>query len=338
MSKIIWPSEIDKYEAIGYLAKLNVIDFIEATVPEDKLEKFMDEYAGKCSYGFPYITKAGSKYGYQFRIYLNDTDGCPEFLRTQLDDTYKNRINDTRFIAELVKDFGFRFTRESQNLLEIMQKVQLQGEDEFKWFKRGFNSYTNFLESLSDRIAKDVLKAPNIVEPTHSPKNKGKTVEKINKKAKTALSDEELFTLGWLGEAYIYKMLCAKDKVLLAALGMPSSASFFVTWFNEGYDNNRKWEDKSVGQGCDIIVSSGEECKYIEVKTSKRKNTLFTMTSNEMQKMEEELENYYLVKIDYLERILNGESPDVIVFDTPYETFFKPKKMKEATFRIEGDY
>ena len=44
-----------------------------------------------------------------------------------------------------------------------------------------------------------------------------------------------------------------------------------------------------------------------------------------------------LAKIDYLEKILRGESPEVMVFDAPYDTFFKPEKMKEATFKVEGD-
>ena len=91
LSKIEWPSDADKFEAIGYLAKSGVIDAIEATVPADKLRKFKDEYCNKYSIEFPYVTKAGSKFGYQFRIYLSDTEGCPDFLATQLDEKYKNR-------------------------------------------------------------------------------------------------------------------------------------------------------------------------------------------------------------------------------------------------------
>ena len=115
MSKIEWPSDSDKFEAIGYLAKPGVIDTIEATVPADKLKKFKDEYHNKYSIEFPYVTKAGSKFGYQFRIYLSDTEGCPDFLASQLDEKYKNRINDTSFIAELVNEYGFRFTKKPQN-------------------------------------------------------------------------------------------------------------------------------------------------------------------------------------------------------------------------------
>ena len=39
MSKIEWPSDEDKFEAIGYLAKPGVVGTIEATVPADKLKK-----------------------------------------------------------------------------------------------------------------------------------------------------------------------------------------------------------------------------------------------------------------------------------------------------------
>lgn len=47
MSRIEWKSIEDKYEAIGYLAKPGVIETIEATVPEDKLDKFKEEYIRK---------------------------------------------------------------------------------------------------------------------------------------------------------------------------------------------------------------------------------------------------------------------------------------------------
>ena len=58
------------------------------------------------------------------------------------------------------------------------------------------------------------------------------------------------------------------------------------------------------------------------------------MTSKEMQKMRDEAGKYYLIKIDFLERILKDESPEVMVFDSPYDAFFKPEKMKEATFKV----
>ena len=94
-----WPSIEDKLEAIGYLAVPGVIGSIEATVPKGKAEQFREEYKNSYSEEYPY---EADKYGRQFRIYLNDTEGCPEFLRDHLDGRFGNRINNTKFIDELV--------------------------------------------------------------------------------------------------------------------------------------------------------------------------------------------------------------------------------------------
>ena len=336
LSKIEWPSEADKFEAIGYLAKPGVIDTIEATVPADKLKKFKEEYHNKYSIEFPYVTKAGSKFGYQFRIYLSDTEGCPDFLATQLDEKYKNRINDTSFIAELVNEYGFQFTKKLQNIEIIRNSVRRKGANQIKSFEKGFRVYSDFLYDLSEKMNEDNLPQLRIVQPKATGKSRGRKL-KSSGEMKSSFTREQLFKLGWLGETYIYKMLFVKDASLLRMLGVSVSDNYTIEWFNEGVCIGKEWEDKSVGQGCDIILSVGSDKKYIEVKASKRKNALFTMTSNEMQKMKDAAGKYYLIKIDYLEKILKGESPEVMVFDAPYDTFFKPEKMKEATFKVEGD-
>lgn len=336
MSKIEWPSDEDKFEAIGYLAKPGVVDTIEATVPADKLKKFKDEYHNKYSIEFPYVTKAESKFGYQFRIYLSDTEGCPDFLATQLDEKYKNRINDTSFIAELVNEYGFRFTKKPQNEEQIRNLVRAKGANQIRSFEKGFRVYSDFLYDLSGKICEGDLPQPSIVQPKVAAKAKGRK-SKNSGEMKSSFTREQLFKLGWLGETYIYKMLVIKDESLLQVLGINSSDSYKIEWFNEGVQIGEEWEDKSVGQGCDIVVSLDDKVLYIEVKVSKRKNGLFTMTSKEMQKMRDEAGKYYLIKIDYLERILKGESPEMMVFDSPYDVFFKPEKMKEATFKVEGD-
>ena len=336
LSKIEWPSDEDKFEAIGYLAKPGVIDTIEATVPADKLKKFRDEYRNKYSMEFPYVTKAGSKFGYQFRIYLNDTEGCPDFLVTQLDEKYKNRINDTSFIAELVNEYGFQFTKKAQNVEMIRGLVRDKGANQIKSFEKGFRVYSDFLHDLSGKMNGDNLPQPSIVQPRvmgksrrGRPKNRGEM--------KSSFTREQLFKRGWLGETYIYRMLVTKDESLLKMLGLNPADNYKIEWFNEGVRIGEEWEDKSVGQGCDMVVSLADKIVYIEVKASKRKNGLFSMTSNEMQKMRDEAERYYLIKIDYLERILKSESPEVMVFDSPFDTFFRPEKMKEAIFKAVGD-
>jgi hypothetical protein len=333
----MWDSEKEKYEAIGYLAKPGVIEFIEAMVPEDRLSKFEKEYANSYSGEFPYKMKAGSKYGNQFRIYLCDTDGCPEFLELQLDEKYNNRINDTHFISELVKEYGFKFTREPQNTNEIIRKVKEHGNKEYEWFQKGFDVYSDFLETLGRKMQMDELPNPIIVEPKVSQKGRGRIGKKGNGELKSSFSREQILNLGWLGEAYLNHILHCKNEYILQKLTIDKDANFSIQWFNEGYEKNEDWEDKSIGQGCDLVISTQDRIVYIEVKTSKRKNKLFTMTSNEMQKMKVEKENYFIIKIDYLENLLKEKSPEIMAFGSPYDIFFKPEKMKEATFRVEGD-
>ena len=267
---------------------------------------------------------------------MSDTEGCPDFLASQLDEKYKNRINDTSFIAELVNEYGFRFTKKLQNEEQIRNLVRAKGANQIRSFEKGFRVYSDFLHDLSGKINKGDLPQPSIIQPKAAAKEKGRK-PKNSGEMKSSFTREQLFKLGWLGETYIYKMLVIKDESLLRMLGINSSDSYKIKWFNEGVQIGEEWEDKSVGQGCDIVVSSDDKDLYIEVKASKRKNGLFTMTSNEMQKMRDEAGKYYLIKIDFLERILKGESPEVMVFDSPYDVFFKPEKMKEATFKVEGD-
>lgn len=206
MSKIEWKSDEDKFEAIGYLAKPGVIDMIEATVPADRLEKFKEEYRDRYSMEFPYVTKAKSKYGYQFRIYLSDTEGCPEFLAEQLDEKYKNRINDTSFISELVKEYGFRFTKEAQNEDHIRHLVRAKGDDRIRSFEKGFRVYSDFLYHLAEKMKEDNLPHPELVQSKTSVKSKVRKT-KHSGEVKSSFTREQLFSLGWLGENYIYKML-----------------------------------------------------------------------------------------------------------------------------------
>ena len=298
----------------------------------------IQEYKGKYSEEFPYVTKPKSKYGYQFRIYLSDTDGCPSCLVDCLDNKYGNRINDNHFIAELVKEYGFKFTKTQQNS-EYIHKCVIEKAVQFeKDYFKGFNVYTNFLRTLSSKLldGKAIMR-PNIVHITSSVNKSTHRNTKKSEMMKSSFTTEQLFRLGWLGEQYVYKLLINRDNRLLKALRIQKADLTEIIWHNEGAIENEKWDDKSIGKGCDIELKLNSRHLYIEVKASKRKNGLFTMTSNEMQKMRDKGDDYYIIKINWLEKIIKNESPDVYVFESPYIKFFKPEKMKEATFRIEGE-
>ena len=144
MADYVWRSEEEKFEAIGFLAIPNVIASIEPTVPRGQKEKFREEYEGKYSEEYPYTA---DKYGSQFRIYLNDTDGCPDSIKEQLDDTYGNRINNTSFIRELVKEYGFKFIKGPQDSESIKNAVfQKVGRPLYDFYQKGFFTNKYFIK------------------------------------------------------------------------------------------------------------------------------------------------------------------------------------------------
>lgn len=355
MAEIVWPSLADKLEAIGYLAIPGVVSAIEATVPKGKSDKFIEEYKNKFSDVYrPY---EADKFGYQFRIYLNDLDGCPEFLKSVLDNAYGNRINNTEFIAELVNEYGFIFTRGIQNSKQIRDVTFAKHKrPEFDAFEKGFSVYRDFVQKIENYIKGDTVVSPNSIEFVEKTiKRKSNTKSASKSDSISAFTPNQLLKLGWVGEQYIYDLLIKHDSVLVEAADLPKELNYEVEWFNKGvqdaeenisipdissvfYEYVKKWDDKSVGKGCDLIMTfENDEKYYIEVKTSKRLNPFFSMTSVEMQEMEERGDNYIIIKVNNIERLLEGKSPDIIVIRNPFKKLFHPEQMKDATFIIGGN-
>ena len=358
MAKIKWPTIEDKLEAIGYLAVPGVISDIEANVPYGKKNDFIEKYKGRFSEEYPYeYSKDADKYGQQFRIYLNDTDGCPKVLKRYLDKKYGNRINNSLFVEELVTDYGFRFTKEpqdSENICEIV-RWKHKSAQEIQAFKRGYHIYKELVQNIEDAVSKEYnLSNPNILKYKRKEIKRSSTYKQNKEQKQTGFTPNQMLKLGWSGEEYIAYLLKTKDESFIKALSIPANTDYTVEWFNDGvqraeekleinpykkfsYEIRKKWDDKSIGKGCDIVVTleSGKSI-YIEVKTSMRSYSYFSMTSSEIQEMELRANNYYLIKVNNFIRLLDYESPDVIVVRNPYKKLFHPNQIKEATFIIGG--
>lgn len=350
-----WPSTADKLEAIGYLAVPGVIGSIEATVPKGKTEQFRKEYKNRYSEEYPY---EANKFGRQFRIYLNDTEGCPEFLRVHLDGRYGKRINNTQFIDELVKEYGFKFTKAPQDTETIRKRVfQKHKMPDLDAFRKGFDVYGDFVHRIEELVkTEEGLSRPNALAYEERTISKQPEKRALNGQEKiiSGFTLNQMLKMGWAGEEYIAYLLKIRDETLLGELSIPKDCYYEFEWFNEGVQNAtedylvtditkkypfiervKKWDDKSVGKGCDIIVTLDTgNIIYIEVKTSKRSYPYFGMTSIELQEMELRREKYVLLKINNFEQLLKKKSPDIIVIFNPFEKLFHPKHMKEATFVI----
>ena len=324
------PDDI-RHELIGYLAQPGIITNITAEVPKRKCDEFKRKYGVN-----PYPVNSEKKFGNQFRVYLADPEGCPDILKDVLDKKY-SRFNDTAFIRELVNDYGFSFFQPIQDSSKIQKAAMEKGENQYSSFMKGFNTSKNFLSELSASIKTSDLINPSIQTITPSditsrkPKKKS-PAHSFLENSNAGLSKEQLLNLGWTGEKYLYKLLESQNNDILSPFGIQSDKSYTITWFNNGFETNSSWKDKSTGKGCDIIIKKGTEKLFIEVKTSRRKSPIFTMSSFEMQLMQQKTTNYFLVKIDYIEHLITGNSPDIRIFSSPFEYFFKPNQMHSAIF------
>lgn len=341
MAKIVWSSEKDKYEAIGFLAREGVVTNIEANVPTKFIERFKERFKGKYI-GKPYDI-GSKKGGDQYRITLSHLEGCPQFLKEHVDGKTKRRINDTNFIRELVDDFGFVFTASAQNSDLIRSIVEQMGDEKYSWFKTSFYPNETFIRQLveaSDETENVVVKEYagtdklQQISPKKSKKKKGK---KGFSNIKSNYSEEQLQKIGWIGEHYFYELLKNKNPEIYKKLNLEVTTEVEVEWFNKGFELKEDWKDKSVGKGCDMYVIANGNKLFIEIKSSRKRSRLFNMTQKEILQMKKHSEDYYLVKINYLEHLLEKKEVEVCICSDPYSVFFNPEHIKSVTFEMDGD-
>lgn len=337
MSKnmIEWGSDKEKYEAIGFLARPGVVDRISAQVQTKYINKFKARFAGKYSPEYPYDV-GDNKRGYQYRIDINHTEGCPSGLLKYITGKYALRLENNDFIRDLVDNYGFMFTNGAQNSNYIYNIIGAMGGNKFKWFKNTYCINERYINALKEKAITLDMSAQIADDEGDSHRVKKSTKKKAKGGVNGTFSDDELTNLGWIGELCVYKMLIDRREELLQKFELERTSDFTIDWYNNGFQNDDEWDDKSVGKGCDIEIVSGKRKIYVEVKTSRRKSNIFTMTRNEIVKMQSAGKDYYIVKIDNLDKILKEEPIDIQVFDLPYERFLKPNMIKTATFMIRG--
>ena len=321
----------ERLEIIGYLAQEGVVKEITAEVPLRQSDEFQKKYGIK-----PYIINSDKKYGYQFRIYLSDPEDAPQALKEALDSKYQ-RLNDSKFVAELVDNYGFTFfgKQNCNAIMDCAKKLSPKGYDSFL---NGYNTNRDFISDLSKIIQNKNLPDPNIVSISEEQKQPSKKTGRKKSQiidSNSTFSEEQLLSLGWSGEEYLYKFLSSGKKEAFMPFAIDADSVEDVIWFNQGHYFDENWIDGSIGQGGDILIKTSDVEYLIEVKSSKRRSPIFGMTSYEMQKMMEKRNQYYLAKIDYLENLIIGQAPTLRIFKDPYARFFNPASMQKAVFFCE---
>lgn len=128
---------------LGYLAAPGRVGFIEAQIPEDKVQQFRRAYPGQEYYPIVQGKTSGGnkmKQGCQFRIYFNDIRNCPTVLEDYIgegNNAYCKRINKGKFIEKIVENYGFQFGH-YQDAVLIRDKVLNDFPQYIDEFDRGY--------------------------------------------------------------------------------------------------------------------------------------------------------------------------------------------------------
>ena len=135
-------SEEEMFELVGYMASPNRVSSFEAEVPKDGRDETFEKLFPGQTYRPIEIgdTPSGmpNKLSPQFRINFSNLSNCPERLLSNMGKgtgSCVGRINKSKFVIDLVKNYGFRFG-DWQDVSAIRAIAQKRGYIEA--FERGY--------------------------------------------------------------------------------------------------------------------------------------------------------------------------------------------------------
>ena len=140
---ILFASDAELFEAIGYMARPGRVSSIEAEVPKDGRDdtfealfpgqKYRPIELGDTPSGLP------NKLSPQFRINFASVRNCPKTLKANMgagNGGCVARINKSSFVMDMVQIYGFRFG-DSQNVSAIRKIAEARGR--LSDFERGYS-------------------------------------------------------------------------------------------------------------------------------------------------------------------------------------------------------
>lgn len=127
------------------------------------------------------------------------------------------------------------------------------------------------------------------------------------------LNDKGKMDIGFLGELFIHKKLCAKEITLLALLGFNPQMAIDIEWLNLHRKTNYSLADRSRGHGHDFILKAHDIA--IEVKGMMGDAGYITVTGKEMDSMRFRGDRYFLIVVRHI--LSGGFRP--LVIQNPYQ-------------------
>ena len=151
-----------------------------------------------------------------------------------------------------------------------------------------------------------------------------------------SLSDSQCKVLGWVGEQYIKCLFDNIESEIRNKLGLAKDESIKESiWYNEGCTFDASWQDKSVGHGCDIEITTTKDRKLlVEVKSSLSNTPFFSTTGNELLTMAENKDNYFLIKVENVKALYDNKKPSIVVVKNPIKLLQNIYNIRDISFYL----
>lgn len=261
-------------------------------------------------------------------------------------------------LEDFKKVTGYRFSHVQGTMRvkdENVEKILDKYDDYLKldYIKNRYYENQTKIRELEKRIdnidiqnTKDNFKIINLKESQNNKKNKKVTNKNYHKnneernKTTEYLSDKYKYHLGVQGELYVSKLLKERNKYLLKEINLLNQ-DIEVICYNEGYNKDENWQDKSIDKGHDILLKSKKDNEeiYLEIKTSIDDTRFFSMTGNELKFAREKGNKYYIIKITSFTDINKEQQNSKLrfyVIQNPYQLIEKGENIKEVSMYLNN--
>lgn len=179
------------------------------------------------------------------------------------------------------------------------------------------------VEDLFDKLNQKETRLPNSVSVITRKQEEGDGKKSLSEKSNESdkgvdlLSKKNQKLLGLMGEEYIFNLLNKSNAELFAELGIKNPDDVLnVEWDNNGYkEDTADYIDKSLGH--DIRVITKSKTFKLEIKTSFNNAGYYSISRNELKEMAIYAEDYYVVKVNYLSKLIKGGVPTVVLENFP---------------------
>lgn len=179
------------------------------------------------------------------------------------------------------------------------------------------------VEDLFDKLNQKETCLPNSVSVITRKQEEGDGKKSLSEKSNESdkgvdlLSKKNQKLLGLMGEEYIFNLLNKSNAELFAELGIKNPDDVLnVEWDNNGYkEDTADYIDKSLGH--DIRVITKSKTFKLEIKTSFNNVGYYSISRNELKEMAIYADDYYVVKVNYLSKLIKGGVPTVVLENFP---------------------